>query len=148
MKKIDETEITVLDTESKIAESNKLIREMFDFTVTKKQFDLIYAVISLVKETDTEFTEYKLSYGSIGMIFNPMNPRTEIVQSDIQKAIKSIMKSCFRIKEDEDTENYYHWVEMAKNKKKERYITFKINKEVQQFYLQLKKGSYTIYLLK
>lgn len=147
MKEKECYELNEINVDSKIAESNKLIREMFDFTVTKRQFDLIYTIISLVKETDTRFTEYNLTYEAIGKIFNPANPKCDVTQNDIVKAIKDIMKSCFRIKTDK-SEKYYHWVETAENFKDEKYITFKLNEEVQQFYLQLKSGEYTIYLLK
>lgn len=139
-------ELQEINPEGKIAESNKLIREMFDFTVTKRQLDLIYAIISLVSPTDTKFMEYKLSYETIAKIFNPKNPRTEIVQKDIEHAIKNIMNSCFRIKSDKNVDEYYHWVEKAKNYKDKKYIVFKLSEEVQQFYIQL-SGDYTIYLL-
>lgn len=141
-------ELKVINPEGKIAESNKLIREMFDFTVTKRQFDLIYVIISLVTPSDTKFTEYKLSYETIAKIFNPKNPRTEIIQKDVEHVIKDIMNSCFRIKTENNIDDYYHWVEKAKNYKDKKYIVFKLNEEVQQFYLQLKEGEYTIYLLK
>lgn len=137
----------LINPEKQIAENTKLIREMFDFTVTKRQFDLIYAIISLVKPTDNEFKEYVLSYQEVAKIINPKNPYTDIVEKDIEKTIKEIMKSCFRIQTDE-TDYYYHWVEKAKNNKKAKTISFKLNCEVQQFYLQLNKGEYTVYLLK
>lgn len=142
------TEIQEFDVKQSIAESTKLVREMFDYTVTKRQFDLIYAIISLVKPTDNEFMEYRIPYKAIGKIFNPANPDCQITYKDIEKAITGIMKSCFRIKRDENIEKYYHWVEDAENHKDEKYIIFKLSKEVQQFYLRLNEDNYTVYVLK
>lgn len=139
--------LMVINPNNTIIESNKLIREMFDYTVTKRQFDLIYAIISLVKSTDDEFTEYIVPYKTIGMIFNPANPDCSITYNDIEKAVNGIMKSCFRIQSDEK-KYYYHWVETAVLDEKEHIVTFKLNKDVQKFYLQLKTGEYSAYLLK
>lgn len=139
--------LKVINPNNTIIESNKLIREMFDYTITKRQFDLIYAIISLVKCTDNEFTEYVVPYKTLGMIFNPSNPDCKITYNDIEKAVNGIMKSCFRIVTDEK-KYYYHWVETAVLDEKEHTVTFRLNKDVQQFYLQLKTGEYSAYLLK
>lgn len=140
-------DLIVINPDNTIIESNKLIREMFDYTVTKRQFDLIYAIISLVKPTDTEFTEYVVPYKTFGMIFNPANPDCSITYNDIEKAVNGIMKSCFRIVSDEK-KYFYHWVETAVLDEKEHLVTFKLNKDVQKFYLKLKTGEYSAYLLK
>lgn len=139
--------LKAINPNNTIIESNKLIREMFDYTITKRQFDLIYAIISLVKCTDNEFTEYAVPYKTLGMIFNPSNPDCKITYNDIEKAVNGIMKSCFRIVTDEK-KYYYHWVETAVLDEKEHMVTFRLNKDVQQFYLQLKTGEYSAYLLK
>ena len=139
--------IKEFDTGQKIAESNRLIRNMFDSTFTKRQMDLIYAVISLVKPDDEEFKEYTIDYEAIGKIFNPANPDTEIVIRDIEKAVKGIMNKSFQM-EDEEEINYYHYVKSAKIIKKSKTIKFKIDEEVKQFYLELKRGKYTSFLLK
>lgn len=137
----------MITPENQIADSTKLIREMFDFTVTKRQFDLIYAIISLVKPTDNEFKEYVISYHEVAKIINPKNPYTKVVEKDIEKAINEIMKSCFRIQTDKK-KYYYHWVERAEEDQESKTVSFQLNKEVQQFYIQLNKGEYTVYLLK
>lgn len=142
MKKIQE-----FDTGQKIAESNRLIRNMFDSTFTKRQMDLIYAVISLVKPEDDEFTEYVITYEAIGKIFNPANPDTEIVIKDIEKAAKGIMNKSFQM-EDEEWIEYFHYVKSAKLNKKTKTLKFKIDDEVKPFYLELQKGEYTSFLLK
>ena len=121
-------DLAVINLDNTIIESNKLIREMFDYTVTKRQFDLIYAIISLVKPTDTEFTEYVVPYKTLGMIFNPANPDCSITYNDIEKAVNGIMKSCFRIVSDEK-KYFYHWVETAILDEKEHLVTFKLNKD-------------------
>lgn len=140
-------DIQKFDTEQKIAESNRLIRNMFDSTFTKRQMDLIYAVISLVKPDDNRFTEYHISYKAIGEIFNPTNPFCEVTIKDIEKAVKGIMNKSFQMEDDEEI-IFYHYVETARLNKKDKSLKFKLNDEVQQFYLQLQKGEYTSFLLK
>lgn len=139
--------IKTFDIECSIAESTKLIRNMFNNSLTKRQMDLIYAIISLVKPTDDKFEEYVISYEAIGKIFNPENPRTKIVLKDIEKATKGIMAKNFQMETDEEI-IYYHYVEKATINKSNKSIKFKLNDEVKQFYIQLKKGEYTNYLLK
>ena len=93
-------EINEFNTQQKIAESTKLIRHIFDNNFTKRQLDLIYAIISLVKPTDEDFKTYHISYSAIGKIFNPQNPYCEITVNDINAAVKDIMNKSFRIKTD------------------------------------------------
>lgn len=139
--------IKTFDIECSIAESTKLIRNMFNNSLTKRQMDLIYAIISLINPTDAEFEEYVISYEAIGKIFNPENPRTKIVLKDIEKATKGIMAKNFQMETDDEI-IYYHYVEKAIINKSNKSIKFKLNDEVKQFYIQLKKGEYTNYLLK
>lgn len=140
-------EVKEFNENQKIAESTKLIRSMFDNTLTKRQMDLIYAVISLVKPTDEEFKVYHITYEAIGKIFNPANPMCEITINDIEKAVKSIVYKGFRMEDDKKIK-YYSYVSKAEIDKHERYIEFRLDKDVQHFYLQLNKGEYTSYLLK
>lgn len=140
-------DIQKFDTEQKIAESNRLIRNMFDSTFTKRQMDLIYAIISLVKPEDDEFKTYHIPYKAIGEIFNPANPETEIVLKDIDKAVKGIANKAFRMEDDKKI-RYYQYVHDAEIDKEEKYIEFTLSKKVQKFYLQLQKGEYTSFLLK
>lgn len=142
MEKIDE-----FNTERNIIESTKLIRKMFDNNFTKRQMDLIYAVISLVKPDDEEFKTYHISYKAIGKIFNPSNPDCSITINDIDKAVKGIVNKSFRMEDDENI-TYYTYVSKALINKEEKYIEFRLDKDVQQFYLKLQKGEYTSYLLK
>lgn len=136
----------ILDDKCKIAESTKLIREMFDSNITKKQMDLIYVIISNVKPGDKEFQEYEISYKTIAKIMNQKNPYTKEVMDTVQKAIKGIMNSSFRLQSDK-TEYYYHWVEKAVNNTDSQTVAFSLSNDVKEFYLQLKKGEYTVYLL-
>lgn len=141
------TEIQEFDTGQSIAESTRLIRNMFDNSLTKRQMDLIYAVISLVKPTDEDFKEYIISYYAIGKIFNPANPDCTVTVKDIEKAVKGIMNKSFRMEDDTEV-SYYHYVSHAKINKKDRNIKFKLDDEVKQFYVQLQKGEFTNFLLK
>lgn len=143
----------IINEENKIAESTKLIREIFGNTNTKKEMDLIYAIISLVQPEDTRFTEYKISYKEIAKLFNPVNPRKSEVKKEVIEAVEHIINSSFQIKSvhkdsDETDKKYYHWVENAETRSKSGYVVFRLSEDVQQFYLQLKKGEYTVYLLK
>lgn len=141
------TEIQEFDTGQSIAESTRLIRNMFDNSLTKRQMDLIYAVISLVKPTDEDFKEYIISYYAIGKIFNPANPDCSVTVKDIEKAVKGIMNKSFRMEDDAEV-SYYHYVSHAKINKKDRNIKFKLDDEVKQFYVQLQKGEFTNFLFK
>lgn len=70
-------EINEFDSNQKIAESTKLIRYIFDNNFTKRQLDMLYAIIWLVKPTDDDFKTYYISYYSaIEKIFNPQKIHT------------------------------------------------------------------------
>ncbi len=140
-------EIQIINENNKIIENTKLIREMFDSNFSKRQMDLIYSIISLIQPDDNEFVEYQLSYDVIGRLFNPSNPYCKITINDIEKSIKGIMNKSFQIESDKEI-TYYHYVKSSKLNKEEKYISFKIDNEVREFYLQLKTGEFTVFLLK
>lgn len=120
-------EINEFDMQQKVAESTKLIRNIFDNNFTKRQLDMVYAIISLVKPTDDDFKTYHISYSAIGKIFNPQNPYCEVTVNDINLAVKDIMNKSFRIKTDK---KYYHYIEYAEVDEEERYIDFKLSEDV------------------
>lgn len=137
-------EINEFDMQQKVAESTKLIRNIFDNNFTKRQLDMVYAIISLVKPTDDDFKTYHISYSAIGKIFNPQNPYCEVTVNDINLAVKDIMNKSFRIKTDK---KHYHYIEYAEVDEEERYIDFKLSEDVKQFYLKLRKEEYAVFLL-
>ena len=139
-------EIKEFDTQQKIAESTKLIRYIFDNNFSKRQLDMIYAIISLVKPSDEDFKTYHISYSAIGKIFNPQNPYCEITVKDINTAVKDIMNKSFRIKTDKKTK-HYHYIEYAEVDEEKKYIDFRLSQDVKQFYLKLNRDEYTVYLL-
>ena len=139
-------EINEFDNNQKIAESTKLIRYIFDNNFSKRQLDMVYAIISLVKPTDDDFKTYHISYSAIGKIFNPQNPYCEITVNDINLAVKDIMNKSFRIKTDKKTK-HYHYIEYAEVDEEEKYIDFRLSQDVKQFYLKLRKEEYTVFLL-
>lgn len=55
------------------------------------------------------------------------------------------MNKSFRIKTDKKTKHYY--IEYAEVNEEERYIDFRLNQDVKQFYLKLRKEEYTVFLL-
>lgn len=120
-----------------VVEKNDFISQMFKNTATKSQMDLIWAVISMVKPEDTNFTTYKITYSDYAFILNPKNPRTKEIQKLVRQAIEGIMDSHFSICTDEE-DFYYHWVQMAKNDKTNKYFEFRLSDEVRDFYLQIK----------
>lgn len=129
----------VIDDFNTIAESTRLIREMFGSVVSKREFDLIYSVISCVKPEDTEFKQYKITHKQIAKIFNPANPRCKATKKDVENAINSLMSAHFTFGDME-----YHWVETCQ--RKPDHIIFKLSNDVRGFYLDLHKGK-TVYLL-
>lgn len=139
-------EINEFDMQQKVAESTKLIRNIFDNNFTKRQLDMVYAIISLVKPTDDDFKTYHISYSAIGKIFNPQNPYCEVTVNDINLAVKDIMNKSLRIKTDKKTK-HYHYIEYAEVDEEERYIDFKLSEDVKQFYLKLRKEEYSVFLL-
>lgn len=70
-----------IDESYKIAESTIMIREAFNYVATKRQLDLIYAIISLINKDDDIFKTYEISFKEIAKIYNPQNPRTKEVKS-------------------------------------------------------------------
>lgn len=136
-----------IDESYKIAESTIMIREAFNYVVTKRQLDLIYAIISLINKDDDIFKTYEISFKEIAKIYNPQNPRTKEVKKYVDEATNKIMDSHFQITEGKIVKKY-HWVEYCEINHEKEIVTFKLSEKVRKFYLQLKENNYTIYLLK
>lgn len=145
---MEKLEICPVDDSYKIAESTVMIREAFDYVLNKRQMDLIYAVISLVQRTDDKFKEYKISFREIGAIYNPKNPDSKEIKKYVEEATNKIMDSHFQITLENGDIKKFHWVESCLVSNANKEVTFKLNDEVRNFYLDLKENSYTIYLLK
>lgn len=137
-----------IDDTYKIVESTEMIREAFNYVATKRQLDLIYAIISLIKKEDTAFTEYKISFSDIARIYNPKNPNTKEIKKCVNEATNKIMDSHFQITDSSGIINKYHWIEKCRIDNENKVIYFKLSEDVRNFYLGLKENSYTIYLLK
>lgn len=142
--KIDE-----INTEAKIAESTRIAREAFNYLTTKRQIEIIYVIISLVRTEDTKFTQYQIPFRQIAKIMNPSNPDCQITKKDVIKAVENIFHSGFHVTcKNGKLIKYYHWIETAEIDLEDKVITFKLNDEVRDFYLNLQKGQYTVYKLK
>ncbi len=137
--------LAIIDRNAAVAESSKLLREMVSTSTTKQQLDIIISIASLIKEEDNDFKLYKISYKELGKIINPANPRTKIVQNEIDSAVKNLMNSSFCIRT-ESLDLYYHWIEHVRVDKEEKVVYFKLSNDVKKFYLRLNSGK-TIYLL-
>lgn len=140
-------EICPIDDKYKIAESTAMIREAFDYVVTKRQLDLIYAIISLINKDDDKFKKYTISFREISKIYNPSNPDSKEIKKCVDEATNKIMGSHFQITEGKIIKKY-HWVECCEINHDTETVAFKLNEEVRKFYLGLKENSYTIYFLK
>ena len=137
MKKIE-----IIETKNTIVESTRLTNAIFDADLTKKQLDIILGIISLVNREDINFQTYEIPVVVIGNLLCPSNPRTTEVKDCIRKSLKSIMKSCFCIM-NEDRETYYNWVEKCDIDWKQGVIYFKLSDSVKEFYLELGKHNLT-----
>lgn len=144
---MEELKICPIDNTYKIAESTIMIREAFDYIATKRQLDLIYAIISLINKDDEKFKEYKISFKEIAKIYNPKNPDSKEIKKCVEEATDKIMDSHFKITIGRKI-NKYHWVEKCQIDLDEQEVSFRLSEEVKEFYLGLKENSYTIYLLK
>ena len=141
----EKTTLSLFNKNAVVAESTTVLKEMITTATSKRQLDIIIAVASMVQPEDDRFTQYCISYREFGKILNPSNPDTKIIHKDIEDAIEEIMKSCFKIRSEEEV-TFYHWVETGKINKNNKIITFKLNDEVQKFYLQLKDNK-SLYML-
>lgn len=137
--------VEILDT-AKIAENTEMIREAFNYVTTKRQLDLIYAIISLVHVNDNQFTEYIIPYREIAKLYNPANPDSNEIKKYVEEATNKIMDSHFSIRKNERIYKY-HWVDMCYIDDKEKVISFKLKDEVRNMYLNLKENTHTVYLL-
>ena len=142
---MDNYSLAIIDRNAAVAESSKLLREMVTASTTKQQLDIIISIASLVKENDEDFKFYKVTYNELGKIINPANPRTKIVQKEIDDSVKGLMSSSFCIRT-ESLDLYYHWIEHVRVDKDEKTVYFKLSSDVKKFYLKLQNGK-TIYLL-
>lgn len=140
-----ETTLSLFNKNAVVAESATVLKEMITTATSKRQLDIIIAVASMVQPNDDRFTQYCIPYREFGKILNPSNPDTKIIHQDIEDAMIEIFKSCFRIRNGSKTK-FYHWVETAEIDSETKTITFKLNDEVQQFYLQLKDNK-SLYML-
>ena len=129
-------EIKEINLGGRIAESTRLVKTIFSEELTKKQLDLIMCIISLVRKEDNHFYTYVLPLKEVKQIICQSNPRTAEVKETLKKAVKGLKKACFTI-QDEDSDTYYSWIEMARLDWKKETLTIRLSEDVAQFYLQL-----------
>lgn len=132
-----------IDGNQMIAESTAIAREAFIELTSKRQLDLIYAIITLVRPEHDRFYTYYLPFREICRIFNPANPRTRLTKESVEQAIDSIMDCHFNIYKGNKVWKY-HWIETAFIDSDEEYITFRLNDDVRHFYLDLQPGAYAL----
>lgn len=133
--------IETLNINGTIAESVELAKMIFSEDFTKKQLDLILAIIAMAKENDNEL-EYAIPFKEIAKIYNPKNPRSEIVKETVKEAVKGLMKSYFTVRNKEKKyTDYYHWIEKARISDNEETVYIKLSDDVKKFYLDLHKQS-------
>lgn len=140
-------ELTTLNPDAIISESNKLLREMVADQTSKLQLDIILSVIALAPEDAQEFYEYKIPLAEFCRLVNPANPRKKEVKEDVEKAVGKIM-GCFFWIRSETKARAYHFVETAEIDYNEQFVKFKISNEVAQFYLKINQDKKTFYALK
>lgn len=134
--------ISKIDKKNTIVEDLRLVDCVFNATLTKKQLDLILWIISMVNKTDKDFKTYEIPLEIIAELYNPANPRREETKKTIRTALKSIINSSFCIM-GEETESYYHWVEMCKIDWDKNVVYLRLSNEVRNFYLELGKQNLT-----
>ena len=134
--------ISKIDRKNTIVEDLRLVDCVFNATLTKKQLDLILWIISMVNKTDKDFKTYEIPLEIIAELYNPANPRREETKKTIRTALKSIINSSFCIM-GEETESYYHWVEMCKIDWDKNVVYLRLSNEVRNFYLELGKHNLT-----
>ena len=134
--------ISKIDRKNTIVEDLRLVDCVFNATLTKKQLDLILWIISMVNKTDKDFKTYEIPLEIIAELYNPANPRREETKKTIRTALKSIINSSFCIM-GEETESYYHWVEMCKIDWDKNVVYLRLSNEVRNFYLELGKQNLT-----
>ena len=139
-------EITTLNPNAKLRESNRLLREMIADQTNKMQLDIILSVIALAPEDAQEFYEYKIPLAEFCRLVNPANPWKKEVKEDVEKAVGKIM-GCFFWIRSETKARAYHFVETALIDYEKEIVSFKISNEVAGFYLTIKDNP-TIYALK
>lgn len=134
--------ISKIDRKNTVVEDLRLVDCVFNATLTKKQLDLILWIISMVNKTDKDFKTYEIPLEIIAELYNPANPRREETKKTIRTALKSIINSSFCIM-GEETESYYHWVEMCKIDWDKNVVYLRLSNEVRNFYLELGKQNLT-----
>lgn len=129
-------EIKEINLGARIAESTRLVKSIFSEELTKKQLDLIMCIISMVRKEDDHFYTYVIPLKELKKIICPSNPRTIEVKEVLKKSVKGLKKACFTI-QDENSDTYYSWIEMARLDWKKETLTIRLSEDVAQFYLRL-----------
>lgn len=137
-------ELTKLNPDAKIVESNKLLREMVANRTNKMQLDIILAVIALAPEDADGFLEYQISIDEFCRLINAKNPHK--YRDEVKAAIGDIM-GCFFWVKSEGEETAYHFVETATISDDKKIVKFQISNKVAKFFLDI-KDSATIYALR
>lgn len=136
---MEKLELCPIDNTYKIAESTLMIREAFDYVTTKRQFDLIFAIISMIEKSDDNLKTYVIPFKEIAKMYNLQNPRTKEIKKYVDEATNKIMDSHFQITED-DAIKKYHWVECCEINHKTKVVIFKLSDTVKKFYIEPADG--------
>lgn len=137
--KIDQTGI--------IAESKQTVNTMISL-MTKKEYDFILYLASLVKPNDKEFNTYEIPIKELLLFFDKNNPRKESTKKRVRDAINTIFEKKIKLY---DKKNYKeHWfciVEYCEYDHKKDTVKIRLSKFMEQFYIDIKEKHYTVYML-
>ena len=125
-----------------VVKANELIQKS-RFDLSLQQQKIVLYLISKIKYTDEEFTEYEFSiqdFCSVCGIYAESGNN----YADLKKNIKAIADKSVWVMLDNGTETLVRWIEKPYISKGNGTIKIKLDKDMKPFLLQLKK-KYTQY---
>ena len=114
-----------------VVQSNYLIESKYTLTVYEQR--LIFAMISMIKPTDEDFKEYKISLAELSEMMNIDLPN---IYREAKKIIYRIMRRVLQIETNDGSFIQIHWISCAEHKKD--YVNISFHPKLKPYLLQLK----------
>lgn len=127
-----------------VVKSNEMIQKS-RFNLTTNQQKVILYLISKLKYTDEEFTEYQINIRDFCKVCG-IDSNGGKAYAELKESIKQIADKSMWIEKEDGAETLVRWIEKPTIYKNEGYITIKLDNDLKPYLLNLKER-YTQYEL-
>jgi plasmid replication initiation protein len=123
---------------AKIDKSYSLINSRYSTTTVQSK--IILSVLSLIRPTDEDFKEYIVPINEFEFLTDNKN------HARLRQECKKLMSQVLDIPQEDGSWLFVNWFSKAQYKAKEQTITFRIEKDLMPYLLQMKENFSSVYL--